>query len=202
MDSSWIRDALMGKRQQQVNKKIITPIQFVDKETYKFKPFYSIEDHPNDHNKFAILSTTENGKYVVGGMLHFNFNGVDIYTDINNAIFVDLSSKIVFIKDYHKVQEEITPADPENRQYILLMKVNNPNREEYIWEAMQGRLSTYQYIQDNIDELDIDPENSFVLVDTVPYKDALSIAGFVRYLKNAELVDINDGFDIDDYCNS
>ena len=96
----------MGKRQQQVNKKIITPIQFVDKETYKFKPFYSIEDHPNDHNKFAILSTTENGKYVVGGMLHFNFNGVDIYTDINNAIFVDLSSKIVFIKDYILLKEQ------------------------------------------------------------------------------------------------
>ena len=57
----------------------------------------------------------------------------------------------------------------------------------------------YNYIVDNIEELAIDPEKSFILVENVPYKDALTVAEFVRYLKNAELVDIDDGFDIDEY---
>lgn len=190
-----------GKRQAQVDNNIISPISFLPKGK-KINPFYSLDDHPNDKNKFAILSSTENGKYVVGDLLCFRYNGVEIITELNNAIFVDTVAKTVFIKDYHKVKEEITPINPEERQYILLMKTNNMKHEEYIWEAMQGRLTAYQYIQDNIDELEFDPEESFVLVDTVPYKDALTVAAFVRYLKNAELVDINDGFDIDDYCTS
>ena len=189
-----------GKRQAQVDSKIVSPISFVDK-SKGINPFYVLENHPNDKNKFAILSTTENGKYVQGGMLRFVFNGVEIITEINNAIFVDTVTKTVFIKDYSKVKEEITPVDPEERQYILLLKVNNPRREEYVWEAMQGRLTTYYYIQDNIDEMEFDPDNSYVLVETVPYKDALTVSNFVRYLKNAELVDVNDGFDIEDYSN-
>ena len=191
----------IGKRQAQVDSKIISPVTFLPKGK-KINPFYSLEDHPNDKNKFAILSSTENGKYVIGNMLCFKYNGVEIITEVTNAIFVDNVAKSVFIKDYHRVKEEITPADPEERQYILLLKLNNPRREEYVWEAMQGRLTAYNYIQDNIDEMEFDPEESFVLVDTVPYKDALTVAAFVRYLKNAELVDINDGFDIDDYCTN
>lgn len=192
----WSSDK--GKRQQQVDNKIIKPIIFTNKN--KIDPFYIMDEHPNDDYRFAILSTTENGRYVVGGMLCFNYKGMDIMTDVNNAIFIDTSANTIVIKDYHKVKEEITPSDPEERQYILLLKLNNPRREEYIWEAMQGRMNAYHFIQDNIDEMEFDPDESFVLVDTVPYKDALSVAGFVRYLKNAELVDINDGFDIDDYC--
>jgi len=191
----------IGKRQAQVDSKIISPVSFLPKGK-KINPFYSLEDHPNDKNKFAILSSTENGKYVIGNMLCFKYNGVEIITEVTNAIFVDTVAKSVFIKDYHRVKEEITPTDPEERQYILLMKLNNPRREEYVWEAMQGRLTAYNYIQDNIDEMEFDPEESFVLVDTVPYKDALTIAAFVRYLKNAELVDVNDGFDIDEYCTN
>lgn len=189
----------IGKRQAQVDNKIISPVTFLPKGK-KINPFYSLEDHPNDKNKFAILSSTENGKYVVGNLLCFKYNGVEIITEITNAIFVDNVAKSVFIKDYHRVKEEITPENPEERQYILLLKLNNPGREEYVWEAMQGRLTAYNYIQDNIDEMEFDPEESFVLVDTVPYKDALTVAAFVRYLKNAELVDVNDGFDIDEYC--
>lgn len=202
MGDPWWRDIIVGKRQKQVNdKQIINPIKFVDKETFRFTPVTILDEHPNDKDRFAILASTENGKYVRGDTLYFNFNGVDIFTDVNNAIFVDVRNKSVFIKDYHKVREEITPTNPEERQYILLLKLRNPHREEFIWEAMQGRQTTYEYIQDNIDELDFDPEESFVLVDTVPYKDALTVAGFVRYLKNAELVDVNDGFEIDDYCD-
>lgn len=189
-----------GKRQQQVDDPIIKPVKFLDKKV--ISPVYIMDDHPNDDTKFAILSSTENGKYVVGGMLCFNFRGVDIITEINNAIFIDTKANTAVIKDYHRVKEEITPVDPEERQYIILMRLNNPRREEFVWEALQGRRNAYHFIQDNIDELEFDPEESFVLVDTVPYKDALTVAAFVRYLKNAELVEVNDGFDIDEYCTS
>ena len=194
---SMIEEA-MGKFQKRANGPI-NPITFVDKDKHPvINPFYVLEDHPNDKNRFAILSTTENGKYVRGGMLVFTFNGIEIYTELKNAIFVDIPNKTVFIKDYSKVVEEITPKDPEERQYILLMKCTEDDQDVYFWEAMTGRLTAYEYIVNNIDELLIDPDNSFVLVENVPYKDALSISNFIRYLKNADLVE-EDGFDIEEY---
>ena len=78
------------------------------------------------------------------------------------------------------------------------VKRSPDDQDVYFWEAMTGRSTAYEYIVDHIDDLLIDPENSFVLVETVPYKDALSIANFIRYLKNANLVE-EDGFDIEEY---
>ena len=51
---------------------------------------------------------------------------------------------------------------------------------------------------DILEELGIEPNESFVLTENVPYKDALTVAAFIRYLKNAEIVR-DDGFDIDEY---
>ena len=189
-----------GKRQIQADQPI-EPIRFLSEEQNNKKvinPFYIVEDHPNDKYRFAILSSTENGKYVRGGMLFFNFNGIEIYTELNNAIFIDLHNKTCFIKDYHKVTEEITPTDPEQRQYIILIKGCDNDGDYYVWEAMTGRSTMYNYIVDNIDEMGIEPNESFVLTENVPYKDALTVAAFIRYLKNAELVP-DDGFEIDEY---
>ena len=187
-----------GKKQIQADKPI-QPFTFVDKDKpYIVNPFYIVEDHPNDQNRFAILRTTENGKYVRGGMLYFNFRGIEIYTEINNAIFIDLINNTVFIKDYQKVVEEIKPVDPEKRQYIIMMKCEDQEGEYYTWDAMEGRSTMYNYIVDNIEIKNIDPEKSIVLTENVPYKDALTVTQFVKYLKNAEYVE-NDGFDIDEY---
>lgn len=193
-------DNLFNKGKKQLAaEQPIEPIRFLsDKQNNKISPFYLVEDHPNDKYRFAILSSTENGKYVRGGMLYYKFNGIEIYTELNNAIFVDLLNKTCFIKDYHKVTESITPKDPEERQYIILMNIHDQEGEQYLWEAMTGRTTMYDYIVDNIDELGIDPENSFVLTENVPYKDALSVANFIRYLKNSEMVP-DDGFDIEEY---
>lgn len=189
----------MGKKMQKANSDIISPVTFSEKAKAKgVNPFYSLDDKVNDDKKFAILRTTENGKYVVGGMLFFRYKGIEIYTGINNVIFVDTINDTLFIGENEKVQEEINPTDPENKQYILLMKTMDGDNDYYIWEAMTGRLATYKYIIDNIEALGIDPENSLVLVDTVPYKDALTISNFVKYLQNAEIVP-EDGFDIDYY---
>ena len=104
----------------------------------------------------------------------------------------------VIVKDGKKVLNEITPTDPETRQYVLLMKCIDNNTEFYQWESMEGRTETYNYIVDNIDILNIYPEESFVLTENVALKDALTIAEFVRYLKNSELVE-EDGFNIEEY---
>lgn len=186
-----------GKRQLQADNPIKSPLLFYDKHQ-KIKPVYMIEDHPNDDNRFAILRTTENGKYVRGGALFFKMNGIEIYTDIDNAIFVDLSNKTVFIKEYKKVIEEITPIDPEKRQYIIMMKCIDVDNDVYLWEAMEGRSTMYNYIVDNIDSMNMDPKGSFVLTENVPYKDALTVYQFVQYLKNGDLVE-EDGFDIDEW---
>lgn len=187
----------IGKRQQQVDGPI-NPLSFHKEDNVIINPFKIVDNHPNDKTKFAILKTTENGKYVRGGLLFFNFNGVEIYTEINNAIFVDTVNNSIFIKEYQKVIDEITPVDPSEKQYILLMKIEDQDGPSYIWEAMQGRETAYKYIINNIDELNINPEESFVLVETVPYKNALTITGFIKYLQNAELVDPNE-IDIDEY---
>lgn len=198
--SNSIFDKAKGKRQQQVDSGIIKPIRFLNdkQKSNGINPFYIVEDHPNDEYRFAILSTTENGKYVRGGMLYFNYNGIDIYTDIDNAIFVDLHQKSIYIKEYKKVKEEITPVDPEQRQYILMITSYEEDENMYTWEAITGRTNTYYWLTDNIENRAIDPEKSFVLTENVPFKDALTIANFIRYVKNAELVE-PDGFDIEEY---
>ena len=187
----------IGKRQQQVDSPI-NPLTFHKDNNIIINPFRVIDNHPNDKTKFAILKTTENGKYVRGGLLFFNFKGIEIYTELNNAIFVDTVNDTIFIKEYQKVIDEITPSDPAEKQYILLMKCEDQDGEYYVWEAMQGRSNAYQYIIDNIDDMNINPEESFVLVETVPYKDALTITAFVKYLQNAEFVDPNE-LDIESY---
>ena len=50
-------------------------------------PFYKVEDEINTSERYAILKTTDNGKFVRGNLLYYRFNNVDIYTDIDNAIF-------------------------------------------------------------------------------------------------------------------
>lgn len=187
----------LGKRLNQKNANVVNPFVFYKKND-SVKPFASLDENVNTPSKFAILKTTENGKYIRGGQLWFKMNGVEIFTDINNIIYVDMDNNTFIVRDGRKVIEEIAPVDPEKRQYVLLMKCTDNNTDFYQWESMEGRITTYNYIVDNIDVLNIDPEQSFVLTENVALKDALNIAEFIRYLKNSELVE-EDGFNIEEY---
>ena len=165
-------------------------------------PFYNIESESNGENRFVIIKTTDGGKYIRGNMLFYNFKGVEIYTEIDNAIFVDSINDIVTIKDYSKTLEEINPTDPENRQYVLIIVSDSDIEDEginmYTWDAMIGRTTMYNYIVDNIESKYMDPDKSIVLTDNVALKDALTVTQFVNYLKNGNLVP-EDDFNIDDY---
>jgi len=185
----------LGKRitsQDEVKK----PFIFTNKD--KVNPFRNINESPNGETRFAILRTTENGKYVRGGKLWFKLGEVEIFTDINSIIFVDTVNKTFFVQNAEKIIKEIAPEDPEHRQYILLLKCIESGEDVYRWEAITGRIETYNYIVDNVEEMGIYPTESLVLTENVPYKEAFTIADFVRYLKNSELVE-NDGFEIEDY---
>ena len=188
-------DNHLGKRITSQNE-VKKPFVFTDKG--KVKPFRNINESPNGEQRFAILRTTENGKYVRGDKLWFKLDDVEIFTDINSIIFVDIANKTFFVQSGEKIIKEIAPEDPEHRQYILLLKCIESGEDVYRWEAITGRIETYNYIVDNVEEMGIYPTESLVLTENVPYKDAFTIADFVRYLKNSELVE-NDGFEIENY---
>lgn len=180
----------------------ITPVEFT--ENVQDNPISFIDKDINNETSFAILKTTENGKYMRGNLLFYSLNGVEVYTDPNNIIFVDTVNNTLFIKEYSKVINEIAPKDPEQKQYIILYTdLGYDNGEEEFplrWEAAQGRLNAYESIKSNAPIIDID--KSIVIVENVAIKDALTVRQFVNYIKNADMVDKFDGFDIDSYSGT
>ena len=170
----------------------IQPIKFIDpKKSVAQSPIVFMDQDVNSRFNYAILKTTENGRYIRGNMLWYTLNGVEIYTDINNIIFVDEANKSLFIRGNDSVVNEIAPEDPESKQYIVLYTDlyfdEDGDDIPLKWEAYIGRSNTYQAIKSNIYQLD--PDKSLVLVENVPLKDSLSVRQFVEYLKNADIID-------------
>lgn len=161
----------------------------------KINPIYYQDEETTGSRRFAILRTTDNGAYVRGNMLYYKLHGVELYTEIDNIIFVDLDEEIVTIRSNQQVTEQIAPSDdPEERQYIFLLSNND---DLYEWVSLIGRTEAYEWIKSNIDIYEFDPDNSIVLTENVAFKDALSITKFIKYLKNASIFE--DDFDIDYY---
>lgn len=178
------------------------PIKFVEPGK-PISPISYIENDINGSTRFAILKTTENGKYMRGDTLFYSLNGVEVYTESTNVIFVDLGNNTLWIKDYEKAVNEINPTNPEEKQYILLYTdIGYENSDEEFplrWEAVSGRTNAYENIKINAPIIDID--KSLVLVETVAFKDSLTVRQFVEYLKNANIID-DSTFDINDYSGS
>lgn len=171
----------------------IEPIKFVEKgKSTAQNPLVFMDQTLNSRFNYAILKTTENGRYIRGNMLWYMLNGVEIYTDINNIIFVDEANKSLFIRGNDSVVNEIAPDNPEEKQYIILY--TDSSFDEYgdeevplKWESYIGRSNAFQAIKANL--YDLDPDKSLVLVENVPLKDSLSVRQFVEYLKNADIID-------------
>lgn len=181
---------MINKRQPDNN-----PIFFMDKKDYHVNPIYMIDEEINTRDRFVIMKTTDNGKWIRGGMLYYSLNKVQIFTDINNAIFVDLKNNTIFVKEQEKVMNQIKPVDPEKRQYLILMYCQDG---DYLWEAMEGRQAMYDWIKTYIDIYEFDPKQSIVLTENVALKNAFTVSKFVKYLQNSNLVE-DDEFDIDQY---
>lgn len=179
------------------------PIEFTDNYAGE-KPISFIDRDINGRNTFAITKFTNNGKYVRNNMIFYSLNGVEVYTDIKNMIFVNLNDKTMFIREYEdnkltNIENSITQE--EEKEYIILYSDIDDFGEDLPlkWESYIGRDNAYMGIVSNAAVIDID--KSIVLVDNVPLKDALSVREFVNYLKNANYVE-EDNFDIDDYSGS
>ncbi len=182
-------------------KKVVSPVEFLKPgEQYQQSPISKIENDINGITRFAILKTTDHGKWLRGNMLYYEMNGVSIYTEDTNIIFVNTEAKTMFIRDNSKVEAEINPVSPEEKQYIILyIDIGYENADEEFplrWESVVGRTSAYENIKANVEV--IDPDKSLVLAETVPLKDALTVREFMNYLKNSGLI-IDDYFDINDY---
>ena len=194
----------MGPNKDENGNNLFNPVIFHDQPIKGFKPVANMESEINGEDRYAISSLTENGKYVIDGFLYFRFNGVDIYTDKNNIIFVDEINKRLFIREYSKVSTGVNPVNPETKQYIILYTdiggEESDDEFPFRWEACQGRLNAYEYIKANAPVIDID--KSIIVVEDVPIKDCLTIRQFVKHLKNSNMVDDNDGFEIDEYYGS
>ena len=181
-------------------------ISFVNDDSWKKKVISKIEDDINGITKFAITKLTAGGRWMRGGLLFYSLDGVEIYTDPKNVIFVDTVNKTMFIREYEKVIKQLSPENPEEKQYIMLYMDlgyddNNLGIEEFPlrWEAVTGRTSAYENIKTNAAVIDID--RSLVLAETVPVKDSLSVRQFMDYLKNSNIIN-DDSFDISDYAGS
>lgn len=165
-------------------------------EDYHVNPIYTIDEERNSPDRFVILKTTANGKFLIGNMLHYSFKGVDIITDSDNAIFIDTISNTAFIREFDRALRSISPVDPEQRQYVLMLY--NPTDDDHPteWQSTVGRTNAYNFIKTHIELFD--PKQSLVLTENVALKDALTVSQFVKYLKNGDIVK-EDGFNIEDY---
>ena len=184
------------------NKDIEEAVEFTDKNYIEAISF--MDKEINGKNNFAITKYTNNGEYVRNNLIFYSLNGVEIYTDIDNIIFVDYDNKHVFIRKYEEKLNQIDNITntPEDKEYIVLYADMDEDGESDLplqWEAYIGREDCYAGILSNVHNIDID--KSIVLVDTVPVKDALSVRDFVNYIKNANYIE-DDGIDINDYSGS
>lgn len=105
-----------------------------------------------------------------------------------------MSDSILQKKKLISVVRRIKPG--EDIKYLLLIKV--PNTDETYWEVITGRETAYEYIKNNITEIDVD--NSFIIANKqkeIDLDNMHTIYGFVKFVKKEN--DIVDEFDIDDY---
>lgn len=105
-----------------------------------------------------------------------------------------MSDSILQKKKLVSAVRRIKPG--EDIKYLLLIKV--PNTDETYWEVITGRETAYEYIKNNITEIDVD--NSFIIANKqkeIDLDNMHTIYGFVQFVKKEN--DIVDEFDIDDY---
>ena len=180
-------------------KDIINPIVNTPKRV--ISPVYYMDESINTKDRFIITRLTDNGAYVRGNLIFYSLNGVEIYAELTDAIYVDLVNKTATVRKYSKGEEASDPKeDPELRQYIILFvprayEDEIDNDSECKWMAITGRQNTYNFIKDNIPSMDIDPKRSLILTNNVKFKDSFTISQFVDYIKNANLMP-EDDFDI------
>ena len=161
-------------------------LHFYDEnESYKKQGIYFMGDESSSHE---IVITSEDREYVRGDKLYVTFNGCDIVADLNQVIYINIDTKVVYIKENKKL------SPPEEREYLLLLTFYG---ETCTFQGVVGRQETFDYLKAVIEDIDIG--SSMVLAETVPFKDRITVYEFMKKCIDEELIQNNDGFDIEDY---
>lgn len=95
---------------------------------------------------------------------------------------------MVQMKEMVKIVDN-TKKHPEERQYLICISGLSQDN----WVIVTGRTEAYNYIKENID--DINMEHSFILVESCTLGERKSIYAFMKYAGEF----YSDGFDIEDY---
>lgn len=171
------------------------PVKFYDSAEEALKahsPVYQL----GQGDKREIHITKDDRQYVRGNKLYVEYKGVKLYVDIDSEIFINtMSDEIQVFK--HK---ELAP--PEQREYLLLLAVNDNEAEDgvlYQWTGIIGRQQAFDYIANMADDLDW--SNSRILAETATMSNMISIYKFMRLCIDNENVENPHGFDPDDFAS-
>lgn len=96
------------------------------------------------------------------------------------------------MKEMVKVVDN-TKKHPEDRQYLICIRTKSSSGVQDSWDFVTGRTEAYNYIKENIDDIDLD--TSFILVESCVLAERKSIYAFMKYAGEF----YSDGFDIEDY---
>ena len=92
------------------------------------------------------------------------------------------------MKEMVKVVDN-TKKHPEDRWYLICIA----GLSQDSWIIVKGRTEAYEYIKENIDDINLD--HSFILVDSVTLDKRASIYAFMKHVGDF----YEDNFDITDY---
>ena len=180
------------------SEKPVSPISFGKDAKKAQSPFIFFQEDVNSPDTFAIMASTDGGKYVKGGMLYYKLNDVEIFADLDCVIYVNKIENSYTVKR-NNISQSISSKDVEQQQYIILLYPSDGGEEsEFTWSSVIGRTNAYEIIKSEFPSGAYDPDNSFVLVGNVKLDDALSVTEFVNYLKNSNLIP-EDEFYIENY---
>lgn len=86
-----------------------------------------------------------------------------------------------------------TVKHPESKQYLICIATKGGSGVQDSWTILVGRTAAYEYIKENIDDIDFDL--SFILVENCSLSERKSIYAFMKYVGDF----FEDNFDIEDY---
>lgn len=137
-----------------------------------------------------IVITKNDKQYIRGSKLCVEFNGIVIYADLDQRIVINRKTNTVYTERIKQL------APPEEREYVLLIQYYD-DYESRTYESVVGRQAVFDRIKTMADDINL--RSSLVLVETVPIKDSLTVYEFMKKCIEENIVENNDGFDIEEY---
>ena len=109
----------------------------------------------------------------------------------------------VVVNEENLVRGVSYDTEPEKTYLILIDGYEADDSETPFrdWQIVEGRQNAYDYIKNMLENeyVNIDINTSKVIVDTVLFKESISVYKFMKLMKDSEKVIDYTDFDIEDY---